>query len=88
MSKITVDSFLKLHTKQLNNIEYKKGYEYAKRWLVDSFKSMEMAELFGLLQSFRNIGFKKHNYYAIGQSQVILEIIRERLDGGVMIASN
>lgn len=88
MSKMTVESFLRLHVKQLSNIEYKKGYEYAKRWLVETLRQMNMSDLFGLLRSMRNIGFKENDYYAIGQSQVILEIISERLDGGVIVVSN
>jgi|GEM_PF-3070400 len=88
MSKITFDSFLRLHVKQLNNIEYKKGYEYAKQRLVKSFQSMDMKDLFTALRSFREDGFRNRNYYAIGQSQVVMEIIRERLDRGVLIASN
>ena len=74
--------------KQLENDEYKSGYAYAKQWLLESFKAMEMNDLFIILHSFRQIGFKEFNYYALGQSQVILEIISERLDGGVMVASN
>lgn len=87
MSKITVESFLRLHEKQLENIEYKSGYDYAKRCLLNVWKGMSMMELFSLLRCFREDGFEQRNYYAIGQSQLVLEIISERLEGNVASVS-
>ena len=41
---------------------------------------MKPSDLFLLVREFRTIVFTKNNYYALGQSQVVLEAIRERLE--------
>lgn len=66
------------------NIEYESGYEYAKRRLIKSFETMKIIDLFKLLREFRSNGFRTRDYYAIGQSQVILEVIQERLEAGAI----
>ena len=87
MSRMTYESFLRLHLKQLTNPQYKSGYEYAKQRLAKSFQTMDLAELFIFLRSLREDGYAKRNYYAIGQAHAILEIIRARLDGTIIAAN-
>ena len=85
MSSMTYESFLRLHLKQLENIQYKSGYEYAKQRLAKSFQTMDLAELFIFLRSLREDGYNNRNYYAVGQAHAILEIIRARLDGAIIV---
>lgn len=82
MSGITYRSFSKLHIKQLEDTQYKSGYEYAKQRLVATFQSMELSELFFFLRTLREDGYSKRNYYAIGQAHAVIELIHIRLDGG------
>lgn len=88
MSKMTYESFLRLHLKQLQDVQYKSGYEYAKRRLVESLKAVTIVDLFSLLRSLREEGYSKRNYYAIGQAHAVMELIRARVDGDVIVANN
>ena len=82
MSEITYRSFSKLHIKQLEDDQYKSGYEYAKKRLIKALQSLELSELFIFLRSLREEGYNRRNYYAVGQAHAVLEIIHIRLDGG------
>ena len=86
MSKMTFSCYLRLHVKQLNNVEYAKGYEYAKRRLINFFKTMDLKTLFESLRSWIDISIKTKNYYALGQAQVIRELIWERIEGDGLVA--
>ncbi len=88
MSKMTYESFLRLHLKQLQDVQYKSGYEYAKQKIVESLKSVAIVDLFILLRSLREEGYSKRNYYAIGQAHAVMELIRARVDGDVSVATN
>ena len=77
MSKITFSCWLNLHKMQLNNIEYQKGYEYAKR--VAFFKGMSTVDLFEILRSYMDIGVKCRDAFAFGHAQAVRELIGERL---------
>jgi len=62
---------------QLNNIDYQKGYEYAKRSAF--FKSMSTVELFEILRSYMDVGATYRDAFAFGHAQAVREMIGERL---------
>ena len=83
MSKLTFESFLRLHLKNEDE-SYRKGYEYAKK--LSFFKSMGIDELREAIKSYVAVGINDRDVHAFGFAQAIREMLWDRVKGDVIVA--
>ena len=79
MSRITLSYFLKLHEEMMNtNIDYRKGYQYAKRLPYWDTRSID--ELKDMLQAYIDVALRDGNTCAMGHAHAVREAVWRRIE--------